>query len=686
MLLSFQFLCGLVLIATVIVWFRRVRAAFRSNLIRGEAAPGDDLFEQPFAGFLEIDKDGKVLRVNQRECQLRGLDRSSLVGANFAELNQHPDPVRFREEVQLRCIQEGVPPPYRASYPRPDGTAAIIEVHETLLRDRNGRVAGIRFASLDITDRHLIEASASATTAELNAVFQAFPDLCLRLDRQGNVLDCRGGQESDPLLRPRTYAGKRLSEVLNQATAAKCLEAICRVNHSRTAESIECAERGPNGDLFYEIRLIALDRDQFMAIIRNVSEARAAQDRNTSYAQELEAKNRELEAAMTTARDAIRLKSRFLANISHEIRTPLNGIFGMIDLLQSTPLSTEQQDYAQTLRESASALLPIINDILDLAKMEAGKLRLERKPFSLAVLSTQIAALFEKRAHAKGLRFLAEIPPSLPENAIGDANRLRQILSNLLDNAVKFTEQGDVIFRVSIEQESPDQVGVRFTVSDTGIGIAGEQLDRIFESFTQGDGSASRKYGGTGLGLAISKHLVELLGGHIAVTSTPGEGSTFWFGIGLEKSARPAPEEIRVSAPTPLSNPGGLRSLRVLIAEDNELNKKLSLRLLGKLGIEAEAVSDGRQAVDAVSKKAFDMILMDCQMPEMDGFEATAIIREKERNHRHTPICALTANAMDGDRERCLAAGMDDYLCKPIGLDQLRGVVERWTVVPEMKS
>ena len=685
MLLSLQFVCGLVLLATVVVWFRRVRAAFRSTPAQGEAGPQDDPFEQPFAGYLEIDKDGHVQRVNQRECELRGLDRNSLLGTNLAALNRHPDPVRFREELQYRFLQQTVPPPYRASYARPDGTTAIIEVHETLLRDRTGRAVGIRFASLDITDRHRIEASASATTAELNAVSQAFPDLCLRLDSTGNVLDCRGGQGSDALLRPKTYAGKRLSDVLNHATAAKCLEAIGRIRQTRTAESIECAERGPNGDLFYEIRLIALERDQFLAIIRNVSEARAAQERNASYAHELEAKNRELEAAMTTARDAIRLKSRFLANISHEIRTPLNGIFGMIDLLQSTQLTNEQQDYAQTLRESASALLPIINDILDLAKMEAGKLRLERNPFSLAVLATQVAALFEKRVQAKGLHFSSEIPSSLPENVIGDANRLRQILSNLLDNAVKFTEEGGVKFSVSVEKESLERIGVRFSVSDTGIGVAAEQLDRIFESFTQGDGSASRKYGGTGLGLAISKHLVELLGGHIAVESKPGEGSTFWFGVTMEKTAAPAAEETRAPVAAALFKPSDLRSVRVLIAEDNELNKKLSLRLLGKLGIEAEAVSDGRQAVEAVSKKAYDMILMDCQMPEMDGFEATAIIRERERNRRHTPICALTANAMDGDRERCLAAGMDDYLCKPIGLDQLRNVVARWIATPEVK-
>ena len=351
----------------------------------------------------------------------------------------------------------------------------------------------------------------------------------------------------------------------------------------------------------------------------------------------------------------------------------------MIDLLQSTMLTNEQREYMQTLRESAAALLPIINDILDLAKMEAGKLRLERNPFSLSALLAQVVSLYEKRAHSKGLQFSTDLPPSLPHNVIGDANRLRQILANLLDNAVKFTDQGTVKLRLSLERRAAEKIGLRFSVEDTGIGVAADQRDRIFESFTQGDGSATRRYGGTGLGLAISKHLVELLGGEIGVESEPGKGSTFWFTATLEMTdAATAPVEGREATPASRERSSRPRPARVLVAEDNELNKKLSLRLLGKLGVEADAVSDGREAVEAATKKSYDMILMDCQMPEMDGFEATAIIREKERNRRHTPICALTANAMDGDRDRCLAAGMDDYLCKPIGLDQLRNVVQRW--------
>ena len=674
---SFQFACGLLLLAAVAVWMWRIRATVRACVTHLDEESAGGLFEQPFVGYLEINQAGIIQRMNRRECELRGLDRDALLQTNLADLSADPD--QFLEELDRRCKRQEVPPPYRASHARPDGTTAIIEVHETLLRDRSGRVAGIRYASLDVTDRHHIEAAASVTTTELNAVFQVFPDLCLRLAADGTVLDSRGGQEADPLLRPGTYAGKRLQDVLNNATASRCLEVMSRLRNTGGTQSIDCAERGPNGERVYEIRLVPLAWDHCMAIIRNVTEAKATEARLTSYAQELEAKNQQLETAMTTAREAMRLKSRFLANISHEIRTPLNGVFGMIDLLQSTMLTNEQREYMQTLRESAAALLPIINDILDLAKMEAGKLRLERNPFSLSALLSQVVSLYEKRAHSKGLQFSADLPPSMPQNVISDVNRLRQILCNLLDNAVKFTDHGAVALRLSVGKGAAEQIALRVSVSDTGIGIPADQRDRIFESFTQGDGSASRKYGGTGLGLAISKHLVELLGGEIGVEGEPGQGSTFWFTAALEVTdAAIEPSEARVAMDAPRGKSSAPRPARVLVAEDNELNKKLSLRLLGKLGIEADAVSDGREAVEAASKKSYDMILMDCQMPEMDGFEATAIIREKERNRRHTPICALTANAMDGDRDRCLAAGMDDYLCKPIGLDQLRNVVQRW--------
>ena len=672
---SFQFACGLVLVAAFAVWIWRMRATVRACFTHIDEETSRGLFEQPFIGYLEIDCHGNIQRVNGRECELRGMHQEALLQKNLAELSA--DPGQVLEELERRCRHHEVPPAYRASYVRSDGSTLIIEVQETLLCDRSGRVAGIRYASLDVTDRHRMEATASASTSELNALFQVFPDLCLRLSIDGNILDSRGGQDSDPILRPATYAGKRLQDVVNKATSSRCLEAMSRIRTTGGTQTIDCSERGPSGERVYEIRLVPLAWDHFMAIIRNITEARATEARLTSYAQELEAKNQQLETAMATAREAIRLKSRFLANISHEIRTPLNGVFGMIDLLQSTMLSNEQREYMQTLRESAAALLPIINDILDLAKMEAGKLRLERNPFNLRALVAQVVSLYQKRAQSKGLQFSTDFPPSVPESVVGDVNRLRQILCNLLDNAVKFTDQGSVKLQLNLEQGAAGQIGLRFSISDTGIGVAADQRERIFESFTQGDGSASRKYGGTGLGLAISKHLVELLGGEIGVESEPGEGSTFWFTAVLEL-ADAATAETHAATAAPRDRSSALRPARVLVAEDNELNKKLSLRLLGKLGIEADAVSDGREAVEAATKKSYDMILMDCQMPEMDGFEATAIIREKERNRRHTPICALTANAMDGDRDRCLAAGMDDYLCKPIGLDQLRGVVQRW--------
>jgi CheY-like chemotaxis protein len=277
---------------------------------------------------------------------------------------------------------------------------------------------------------------------------------------------------------------------------------------------------------------------------------------------------------------------------------------------------------------------------------------------------------------------------------VGDAGRVRQVLTNLIGNAVKFTDSGRIDVEVQLLRSTKDGIVARFFVSDTGIGIPPEHQSRLFESFTQGDGSSTRKYGGTGLGLSISKQLVELMEGQLGVESKPGQGSRFWFTANFGKApltvAAPAPPKRPVpTAPAPPPAPkvpipslpeksnGGPRKLRVLLAEDNEINQRIALRLLEKLGVGADAVDNGRAAVEALAQRSYDLVLMDCQMPDMDGFEATAVIRNRERGKSHTPICALTANAMEGDREKCLAAGMDDYISKPVGLEKLREAVER---------
>ncbi len=689
-----------------------------------------NLTEDSLVGVYII-QNGKFIYVNPEFARMYGYEPQEIIDKKTPDDLAHPDDRdRIKQNLKKRLSGEEKSINYEFRGARRDGTFVDVEVYGSSTH-YNAEQAVIGTV-LDITARKQAEKELRLTQYAVDhsatAILRVAPDARIAY---ANHAACRQlGYSLDELLdmvipdiHPQwthEFWEQQVLEMLRQN----------RVNHIETESIRKDGGRYPVDVVCYRAEFE--DQEHYYAFITDISERKRAEAELRKHREHLETLVQERTLDLTVAKEqaevASRAKSEFLANMSHEIRTPLNGVVGMIRLLLDTDLAPEQEDFARTAAASADSLLNVINDILDFSKIEAGKLDIECINFDLPQLIMELSKLMQHQAEAKGLALTGFVDPLVPSQLWGDPGRLRQVLLNLITNAFKFTTKGEVNVRATVRAQTDRRVELHFAVTDTGIGIPEALSNRLFQSFTQADSSTTRKFGGTGLGLAICKNLVELMGGRIGIESRPGKGSTFWFTIALAKQApaqnHPAPEnhqqvssESKGDKSTNDSSIDAVtgRKGRILLAEDNTTNQKLALHILKKLGYSAGVVDNGRKALEALIRKKYDLILMDIQMPEMDGFEATRCIRELEPRPKdqavdatpgaprqpnpdspkpvtgtptpaigslkpgtRIPIIAMTAHAMAGDREKCISSGMDDYIAKPVDPEVLSAKLKQW--------
>lgn len=779
---------------------------------RASEARFRELFDHAPVGFHEIDGEGRLRRVNRTELTLLGYAEAEMLGHDVTDFVANPD----KSIVAVKAKLAGgvaVGEAYERQFRRRDGSVIDVLITDSLIEKADGSISGIRSSIQDNTARKRTE----ARLRQLSQAVEQCPVSIVITDLDGRI------EYTNPQF--SLVTGYTAEEALGQnprllKSGKMSLEAYQELWKTITSGDTwrgEFHNRRKSGELYWE-----------EANISPISDAQGHPTHYLAVKQDISARKefeRELKEAKESAEAAARAKSEFLANMSHEIRTPMNGVIGMVGLLLDTKLDAEQKQFAEAVSSSAEHLMVVINDILDFSKIEAGKLTFEELDFDLVDSIEGALDMLAERAQRKGIELLDSVEPMTPVHLRGDPGRLRQILTNLLGNAIKFTEHGEVVLRVSLSEETPTHALVRFEITDTGIGIPHHVQERLFQSFSQADNSTTRKYGGTGLGLAISKQLVGLMHGEIGVQSEEGSGATFWFTARFEKqsgevkprhevdhnlfdlrvlvvddnatnrqilrhqifawkmqkgsaagghealkllreaAAQGQPYDIALLdmqmpemdgmslaqaikadptiaatrlimltslghrfsklelqsfgidaylvkpvkqsrlydtivtvigqakavnalvetpvAPTPETAPP-LPSIRVLVAEDNPVNQKIAAAQLKKLGCTVDVVANGIEVLECLPKLKYEVIFMDCQMPEMDGYEASRAIRKREVDP--SKICpwkspvfiiAMTANAMQGDREKCLAAGMDDYVSKPVRLSELQAALSR---------
>jgi len=586
---------------------------------------------------------------------------------------------------------------YERRLRRKDGSSCWTIVSATVLKNEAGQFTGSFSMLTDITERKKADEALKESELRFRTMVEMAPDAIFIVSQTGAFIEVNPAACKQLGYTREQLLSRHVSDILPVSLAAKASWRLKTMENADSSyESFHMRSDGTQVPVELNIRKIMLNGNPAMlGIARDITERKRAEEMLQQTNQDLEIAIEQSNELARQARQANAAKSEFLANMSHEIRTPLNGVIGMTGLLLDMDLNSEQHESAQIAHISGEMLLSLINDILDLSKIEARKLELERLDFDLRSTLKDTADLLAIGAHEKGLELVCFVEPEVPSFLRGDPGRLRQILVNLGGNAVKFTETGEIVIRVRLESEDERNVTIRFSVSDTGIGIPANRQDILFSPFTQVDGSITRKYGGTGLGLAISKHLTELMGGKICLKSEEGKGSTFWFTAVFEK--RPAGSgsadekfakiegegAIERCAAVPTISENGKRKIRILVVEDNPVNQKVAQAMLRKMGLRADVVADGQEAINALQMIPYDLVLMDCQMPEIDGFEATRCIRLEGSKALNPgiPIIAMTALSMQGDREKCIQAGMNDFIAKPVQQRELAEVIDRWLAI-----